>query len=86
MKNSNETIFFFLPIVILSFVKMKENSEMEFMFPTETTEKKSRGPTIISSRAERFIGFSLTFTLLPIQQEVEKLFKMGVSKKIGYRH
>ena len=40
MKNSNETILFFLPIVILSFVKMKENSEMEFMFPTETTEKK----------------------------------------------
>ena len=35
--------FFFLPIVILSFVKMKENSEMEFMFPTETTEKKVVG-------------------------------------------
>ena len=35
--------YFFLPNVILSFVEMKENSEMEFMFPTETTEKKVVG-------------------------------------------
>ena len=79
----------FLPtvVLILPFVNLKENSEKkEFMFSCTINWKKSRGPTIISSRAEDLLDFPWLLPSSPFNKKLKKIFKMGVSKKIGYRH